>query len=504
MIGVGDAVLTFNYPAIAGMGSVKTALKIPIITDVERSVNVNLTELPTIIYGCRNNFCMDLGATEKVTFKCERINPMPYNDLSSSPEDWSNGKWYRHLEELFDRWQNFGMDGSDVRTGGCQLRFTPADTELMAPIRANVFLVGSLNLNYSIQKMTFSLPLQLATMQTTTGAVETVTLTLKATTPDGKPLTSTTEVLKGFPEVAPVLPDGWAEQMEGKTFVGWHIEGNGDLMVGETYTFSTPATLTAKWRNPKKVEFYQSSTTVTVPAGMTYVTAYAVGGGGGAGGTSHTENDQGFVMWPGGGGGAGAVGVAGRDVSAGDTIEIVIGAGGKGGQNRGPASKRDGGNGGNGGATGVYHKGNILVSASGGEGGRGTIRNSGTGGNGGQQYVAGGTAEHDGNYASPNIASNAGKKGVPETGYSSGSYPRLRRGGAGGAAAAFRYRFALDSGYTEYYESKGGNGWSATDPVTYAGSGSIGGGGGSGEIENLSTPGNGGSGAVILIYFEAV
>lgn len=508
MIGVGDAVLTFNYPAVAGMSKIKTALKIPIITDVERSVNVNLTELPTIIYGCRNNFCMDLGATEKVTFKCERINPMPYNDLSSSPEDWSNGKWYRHLEELFDRWQNFGMDGSDVRTGGCQLRFTPADTELMAPIRANVFLVGSLNLNYSIQKMTFSLPLQLATMRATGGGVETVRLTLRTELDNGSTDTEYVEVLKGYAETVN-LPSKWVNIREGKVFQGWRIAGTtATIDAGQSYTFGKDETLDAIWVGAEYAKWIPSDITFTIrdiiaeaglAQGITRVRFYAIGGGGGGGGSGFRF--QGSIPQMGGAGGAGETIDRVVSVSSDTTVTVKIGSGGSGGTNRAVAnpSHAQPTAGGNGGATEVSIGGSTYRALGGSGGAAATLSNlSGTDGAGGQQYVAGGSRGADGHFLAPNIAKNAGKGG------SEGDH---RGGGGGGGAGAFRYRVDTEhnqvpsSDKTEFLESIGGDGGDGSTGAD-AQDGQLGGGGGSGWKDNSLRSGVGGAGGVLMIFFR--
>ncbi len=514
MAGYGDLVLAFNYPAKAGRGAVKKTLNIPLVTDVERSVNVNLTELPTIIYGCRSNFCMDLGATEKITFKCERVNPFPYNDLSLDPDEWSNGKWYRHLEDLFDRWQNFGLDGNGEKTGGCTMRFTPADSTLVAPIEGNVFLIGSLNMSYSVQRLSFSLPLQLASMKVTGGAVSKVTLTLKTNTTSQGTLSTTYEVLQGFPVTVP-LPDEWTDVKEGNVFMGWEYSG-GYIPDGSVHTYTSAMTLTARWRGPLDAVFITSSQDYTIPSGVDYIKVYAIGGGGGAGGMSHTTINDGvagdrFIMWPGGAGGSGEVQTGSASVSQNSVLSITIGEGGKAGTNMGPASKRSGTNGGQGKATVVLRDGNSFVRAEGGAGGFGTVLNSGTGGAPGTSYCSGGSAEEDGQTTSPNIEGNVGKAGKASTTYTTGSYPRLYRGGGGGGAAAFYYRFDTEAGMrpeSGYYESRGGAGSTVegSDRQVPAGNGYYGGGGGSGDRgDSLLDPdnqGNGGGGAALVLLFK--
>lgn len=510
MEGVGDLMLSFNYPARAGLAAVKKTLRMPLVVDIERNVNVNLTEMGTIIYGCRNNFCMDLGATEKVTFKCERVNPFPYSDMSSDPDDWSNGKWYRHLEDLFDRWQNFGLDSKGEQTGGCTMVFTPADASLMAPISGNVFLVGALGVSYSVQKMTFSLPLQFGNMKMTSSEAERVTLTLVTETFDKKTETTTVSVLKGYPQSVP-LPDEWADIMGGAVFIGWEVSNGAYVPVGSTYTYQTEMTLTARWRKASSVQYITSDETVTVPSGVDHVSVYAVGGGGGAGGSARfiELGNQEYVMAPGGAGGAGQTSTASWGVSAGDVISVTIGAGGECGASRGALSAGDGGDGKNGGKTVVKCRYNICT-AEGGSGGGGT-KNMGGAGKGGEEYVAGGSYEQDGGYEAPNVKENRGKKGTRGTAPSpSGLANVLRYGGGGGGAAAFRYAFIAEDGTrypaSGYYESIGGDGADEADPQVRAYSGKVGGGGGSGRAESYlvdkERAGYGGDGAVILAFFK--
>ncbi len=113
--------------------------------------------------------------------------------------------------------------------------------------------------------------------------------------------------------------------------------------------------------------------TWTVPAGVTSITIEAWGGGGGGAGS--------FDYWffgsggPGGGGGGGAYSITTSTVSAGQTLDIIVGTGGNGG---------NGGSGGNGGFSSVRRGGTTLAEAGGGQGGNingngGARGNSGTG-----------------------------------------------------------------------------------------------------------------------------
>ncbi len=515
--GIGDLTISFHYDNKAKRGAVNETLKIPFVTDVERSVNVNLTEMPTLIYGCRNNFCMDLGATEKVTFKCERINPVPYNDASSDPEKWSNGRWYRHLEDLFDRWQNFGYDSSGARTGGCQLTFTPADTTLLPAIGANVFLTGAISPSYEVQKMSFSLPFTLADMTMSSGEAETVTVTID---PGASSMSSrTVELLKGYPQVIPV-PDGWESARPGMILIGWSI-GSDRISKSSSYTFTKDTTVTAIWNEPTRCYWCTSDTVTVVGSDETYLTVYLIGAGGGGGGSGYARSSMlSPVYWfVGGGGGAGEVVSWETDVTPGSNIRVQCGTGGTGGTTRISdsgyvAAPTAGGTGGN---TLLQIDSSTVATAHGGSGGSAAaVRlNGGSNGAGGSLYQAGGTHSGskggDGSTASPNISSNVGKGMddlyVPTDGAgTSASPPKTFAGGCGGAAAAFRMVDApltVSGMKTEYttVQSFGGDGGDPSSG-TLPQDGRFGGGGGSGRYETLERAGVGGSGAALLLFYK--
>lgn len=483
--------LMFNYPARGGRSAVKEVLDVDLVTSVDRTVSVSLTEHPTLIYGFRNNFCMDLGATEKVTFKCSRANPFPYSDSSSDPSRWSNGKWYRHLESLFDRWQNFGMNSSGVQTGGVSVIYTPEDAELQAPIGTtsapvNAFLVGSLNPSFGVQQMTFSLPLQLATMKASAASVAQVTLTLKSDS--AGTLKETVKVLKGYPQTV-ALPDGWEEKQDGRSFVGWTLPGGATISAGGTYTFESDTTLVAIWLGPEKVVFVDSNQTITVPSGIASIKYYLVGGGGGAGGSTLGRL---YTPYYGGGGGSGDVAV-GSITNTGESLTVKCGKGGAGAPNLREEYMDRLPSGSDGGTTSLYRGEVLIATAKGGSGGSPPTPKNNTQGTGGRQYMAGGDFGKSGKTESPNVDSNAGRGGDS---------------GGGGGAAAFRYAFTQNDGTrvpsSGYYESKGGDGCdSASD--RFPGNGSYGGGGGSGRFTTTpSKAGSGGAGCALILMFKGM
>nr|DAG28110.1 MAG TPA: hypothetical protein [Caudoviricetes sp.] len=546
-----------------------TVIKLPYIKSIVTSVTASLTEISTIIYGYRNNFCMDLGTSQTITLKLERVNPMDYNDRSTDPEMWSNGKWYRWFEDQLDFWQNFGRDyDSGALVGGFTLELQSPDTELYPTTRYNVFMSGGLNMNYSnLQVISFSLPLQVSRMSGSTAQIEQVRLTLRtenALVPSD-PKTMPYDVPKGFEVGTPSLPSGWREYQPGKRFRGWLGSSNQRYLVGTYHSWTEPETLNAEWIGAVLVKTYtiddhmeeaNNLVSVTgkpfgtgsisfkdfeleVPAGVTRVVAYGVGGGGGAGGGSINTLPAGSYTqyYCGGGGGAGEGKYSAEEtVSKGDKITITLGRGGCGGITARDTVFRS--NGQDGKPTIVKLNGTPILTCRGGAGGRATKgKGKGrifVGASGGQTYVKGGDSTEsgigqDGSYSKPNIALNVGKGGSPHFGSTT---LRRSQGGAGGGAAAFRYNFSVGSTWyppgsgTTFYESKGGDGLdpSDNDNIRFATDGVFGGGGGSGRVDTHNDDGRlsawldgkdtykaidvmagfGGYGAVILVFYNEV
>ncbi len=526
--GIGDLTLTFHYDSKAKRGAVNETLKIPFVTDIERSVNVNLTEMPTLIYGCRNNFCMDLGATEKVTFKCERINPVPYNDASRNPEDWSNGKWYRHLEDLFDRWQNFGYNGSGDRTGGCQIVFTPADTVLLPAIGANVFLTGAISPSYDVQKMSFSLPFTLGDMTMSSGEAERVTITLYSDSDDKGRVSESVSVLKGYPQTIPI-PEGWSDLRSGMTLLGWAIGSESSttrITANTPYTFSGGTSVYAIWRGAVAYEYIWDEGytdkevvgTFTVPSGATTARVTLVGGGGGGGGSGYyrTTLVADAHWYVGGGGGSGDVTTSEYSVTPGERFRVVCGAGGSAGTNRMSATstRLNPTSGGDGGETALYRNcnadfsgGSKVQTASGGQGGRAAtldLGGSGTHGAGGSTYAKGGSHAESGTALSPNTADHAGQGGKDST-ESVMTWTIYHAGGGGGGAAAFCTHFTMSNGTrvpsSGNLFSRGGDGGDPTNEGNPDPWGGVwGGGGGSGESSDYKA-GAGGTGMALILFF---
>ena len=159
------------------------------------------------------------------------------------------------------------------------------------------------------------------------------------------------------------------------------------------YSSSKDSWIVQGWgtKSAVKTAVFTESGTWTVPAGITSVDVFVMGGGGGSGGTSSYEPDDG--SWgkdgEGGGGGAGRITKKTVTVSPGNSISVTIGKGGTRGSNVSGTSGGTAGNGTNGGTSSF----GTFASASGGEGGKGgsgTGIYSMTGGNGGSGSAGGG------------------------------------------------------------------------------------------------------------------
>ena len=511
----------------------KVRLQMPTIVSIEDGLSASLTETSTMIYGYKNNFCMDLGNTEKITFKYERINPFPYNDNFSDPEKWSNGKWMTYLEELLDYWQNLGQDYTTGEwTGGFRFTYVPEDPTLFPPIDENVFMVGSLNKTYSsVQRVTFTLPMVVSSMTGATSEAPTVTLHLRtsdANNPGQYSPTVDVKVLEGYDVPMPPCPEGWADKYQpGRVFMGWKDSDGNVYAANDTHMWLADETLTAQWEGAMDVTWRNAAGdwTITVPTGANYVVVYLVGGGGGAGGGRINTSGSGTILdydqyvLCGGGGGAGEVYITERrPIKSTDVIQLTIGEGGTGGTNRGAGTSTVASNGGAGGDTILKINGVDIGIARGGEGGRGVTLRTATGyasTAGGTQYRRGGSTLENGDGddgvdgASELIEKKTdhGKGGKGHT-FKEGNVTYHYQGGAGGASAAFRYRFLTDAGWkpaSGYYESLGGSGFDYNDRTAPWG-GLDGGGGGSGmklgESYGNTRTTTGGSGCALFVWFK--
>jgi len=221
----------------------------------------------------------------------------------------------------------------------------------------------------------------------------------------------------------------------------------------------TPLKLAQFMDAMRNVSVHLSNGNFVVPAGVKKLFLTGCGGGGGGGGGAADSN---FHGGGGGGGGGGFMFRRACAVTPGQTLSVVIGAGGSGGA--GGSSNSSGANGTSGGATTIAEVGIVL---GGGIGGRGTrldlwanVGGPGAGGSGGGGDMTG----------------SGGSGGVGNL--SPGSAATMPFGGGGGGG------LFGPGGVTA--------GWSWAGAGTP--SASYGGGGGGGQASNIGAAGSGGIG----------
>lgn len=219
---------------------------------------------------------------------------------------------------------------------------------------------------------------------------------------------------------------------------------------------SKTATATTK---PQGQQIFTESGTFTVPANVTSIDIFCVGGGG-SGGHSNSTSSQGNKTNAGGGGAGYTATKKGHAVSAGQTFAVTIGAGGP--HTSGSSS-----------VGGTTSFGSVL-SATGGNGGQGgKVSGSVKGGDGGS---GGGGAGGSGSYATYAKGGSDGSDGV--TGKS----------GTPGKGQGTTTRAFGESGGTLYAGGGGGHNTSSS------GGGGAGGDGGGGAARTNGTANTGGGG----------
>ncbi len=263
--------------------------------------------------------------------------------------------------------------------------------------------------------------------------------------------------------------------------------------LGDLYSGAAHATAATK---PQGQQTFTSSGTFTVPAGVTSIDVFCVGGGGGGtGGNASSQSN-----FHGGGGGAGGYTATykGCQVSPGQRLNITIGAGGSAGST--------GSNGGTGGTSSVD-----SLTANGGKGshyrydsGRGSLRYGGSGGSGGAGCWVWDGASNGGNadVTPSNSSYRATGQGTTTRAFGASS-GTLYAGGGGGGGANYDNEWGRDNG-------SGGAGGGATTSAVRGANGTNAaantGGGGSGGwayydgrlYYDGNTGGAGGSGIVLI------
>lgn len=257
---------------------------------------------------------------------------------------------------------------------------------------------------------------------------------------------------------------------------------------------------------------YTSSTSVLIPTGYSYVDIFCVGGGGGG----SSGRGPAYDCYAGGGGGGGRTStVKNISVSAGQSLAIVVGAGGS------PVTSL---NDGDGSVSSVTRSGSVLCSANGGNGGdytsNLTVRGGGSGGSGGgaggeretspswREGGFGGSDGSDGGNNGANVGRGGGSgQGTTTRAFSESSgtlYAGGGGGGGGGQSSSSSTSIPGGAGGSGG-GGKGGNGErrpaeDGANGSANTGGGAGGGGASSSDSSYAGTGGTGGSGLVLIRF----
>lgn len=470
-----------SYIGVA-MNGTSELLYLPDIQSVEDIDSVNLTELPTMVYGFENTFVMDTGTQKRFNIAFYRVNPDPYDDSSNDQEKWSNGKWYTRLKDLMDFWQNFGEDiDTGERVGGFRLHLESEDTELYPTIDRNVFLTGTVNASFDVQRLSVQMPVTVARMKDEGNTAEKVTIVYHAN------LGGDTEYEQSYPKGIKVpigVPkSSWTNQTSDGAFICWTSQPNGGgtrYYPGQRVAWTENTTLYAKWAVPIAIKVFSESGdfTDTVPEGASTASILLVGGGGsGARYAIILLTAIQTYQTPGGAGGSGDVYRGSCSVNPGDTFTGRVGAGGA---VTSSATGNDGED------TTIDMGGSRVYTVKGGAGGSGATNKQ-------YKFVAGGSYFNAGG----DVVEKQGQNG--HTGEPAGIVGRAAPaddtgGGAGGGAASLNSVYRVGGQVYSFVSRGGGGGNRDIEPTD----GVFGGGGGS---NSYGPPSAGGDGLVVVLFF---
>lgn len=530
--GDNDATIQATYN-----GETRT-MHLGVVQSIDDVYTPALTRISTVVFGVDNRFVMDTGVVRRLNVTVERTNPFPYDDESDDDRAWSNGKWWLMFEKLIDFWQNFGCDSQSLeQVGGVRFRYQSLDEDLYSSIEENVFVTGVVSPRFSVQKISYTLPLTVARMKSTGSSVNRTKISFVSNIP-GQTTDSVYE--EYYPRDVnvplPVYPPSW--NTSGYAFNIWTTERDGgvEYPAGQKVNIGVnDITLYAQWTAPraaiissvggentlseqlgKGIVYDENDGILVADPDITRVQILLVGAGGGCGGGSDTLL-TGFNS-AGGAGGSGDVVQHIFSISYGAKINYIVGKGGRGQYN---ANESSGDPGLGGGESSVTINGIKVLTAVGGEGGEGApywgiegreVMGGSTvcpGGSVNPYYENGPATEeyrgargNDGKTRAPNVESNVGRGAGPKRSTDNAGLGQYHAGGAGGGAAALNHDIRVGD-EVRHFESKGGNG-------TCNGKGKdgiLGGGGGSGSgnvVRNDYTgysQGDGGDGLVVLVFY---
>lgn len=286
---------------------------------------------------------------------------------------------------------------------------------------------------------------------------------------------------------------------------GVWVDGNKkNSGIWDIVAFNDSETLQSNVTLPGQVEFTSAgSGTWTVPAGVSQISVVCIGGGGGGSACPGDSTSSG------GGGGGGGLGYALLSVSAGEDLNYVVGTGGVGGAS-GTAS------GTNGDDTTLSRNTTVLVSGLGGTGGESlgdqvtTFAGGSFTGDGGGNGGSGGASQTNngggGGGGAGGYSGNGGDGGTSNSG--TGTNGSGGAGGGGGGQSSGGTFNNAGGGTGIYGEGASGTGGNVDSPGTGGSGGTtgngnggvFGAGGGSAEDDTALGGGDGGDGAIRIIW----
>ena len=322
----------------------------PIVSDISDTISASLVEMDTIMFGYKNRFVMDMGVKQTYSVAIERVSPVSPDDSGSDFDRYSNSKWWEMFLDYINFWQNDGRSQNGERTGGFKFVYAPSESykELYPTIEKNVFISGQISARISTDRLSFTLPLAVATMDAKSSLKSWKATFRKIADPESESFEA--EEIIGSSMTLPGPKSNWVSMMQGdgKSFSHWVLEGNPDSKYyypgaefdyDSNYLSDIPV-FNAVWvstdetwiyyvsrfdtigRGPLKYE-YEAKTDCTVE-----VTMYGGGGSGGKGTKTNRTWPRKDYYHGGGGGGAPTPVTTSFRLKAEDVLYIELGLGG--------------------------------------------------------------------------------------------------------------------------------------------------------------------------------
>lgn len=231
---------------------------LPVITSIEDTISASLVQKDTMMFGYENKFVTDMGTSQRFAVSVQRVNPVPYDDRSYDPADWSNGKWFNEFIRFTNYWQNFGRDittGSMV--GGFRFHFIPKNSsenddrvdygELYPILNKNVFLTGNIEADLGSTVLKFTMNLAVGQM---TSDVKTTGYQIGLKYSNVSTVATWRFIPDGIDFVLPSKPPEWTAP-EGYMFLQWTVIGGASYKPGDVIPYNEARDLKSDdQRNP--------------------------------------------------------------------------------------------------------------------------------------------------------------------------------------------------------------------------------------------------------------